>query len=211
MSKFAAPNGHTELLTGECFMRITKLLLATALIAGLPALANAESSSVTGTGVLNTNARLDFRIVVPKFLRFQVGSAGATIDLVEFSVPAANVGDGTDIARTNGGAVPVLLQSNNGNVSLTATTLGQLNNGAGENISFAEILSTSSDPNLNVPTLIDGGTSAAITVTPNVGTRVVNRTANWSFAYSNTNFVGAGSYGGVNVNNGRVTYTASLP
>jgi hypothetical protein len=96
-------------------------------------------------------------------------------------------------------------------VSVTATTLGQLNNGAGENISFAEILSTSSDPLFNVPTLLDGATSAAITVTPNVGTRVVNRTANWSFAYSNSNYVGAGSYGGVNVNNGRVIYTASLP
>ena len=36
-------------------------------------------------------------------------------------------------------------------------------------------------------------------------------TAYWSFAYSNSNFVGAGSYGGVNVNNGRVTYTAALP
>jgi hypothetical protein len=182
-------------------------LIALALASALPA--HAESDFQTGAGALNANARLDFRVVIPKYIRFQVGSAGATVDLVEFSVPAANVGD--DIARTNGGTVPVLLQSNNGNVSLTGTTLGQLNNGAGENISFAEILSTSSDPNLNVPTLVDGGTSAAITVTPNVGTRVVNRTANWSFAYSNTNFVGAGSYGGVNVNNGRVTYTAALP
>ncbi len=180
---------------------------------GLVALAPAfaESDFQTGGSALNANARLDFRIVVPKFIRFQVGSAGGTVDLVEFSVPAANVGDGSDIARTNGGAVPVLLQSNNGNVSLTGTTLGALNNGAGESISFAEILATSSDPNLNVPTLVDGGTSAAITVTPNVGTRVINRTASWSFAYSNTNPVGAGTYGGVNVNNGRVTYTAALP
>lgn len=184
-------------------------LLALGLAAALPAFA--ESDFQTGAGALNANARLDFRVVIPKFVRFQVGSAGATIDLVEFTVPAANVGDGTDIARTNGGAVPVLLQSNAGNVSLTGTTLGQLNNGAGENISFAEILSTSSDPNLNVPTLVDGAASAAVTVTPNVGAQVINRTANWSFAYSNTNFVAAGSYGGVNVNNGRVTYTASLP
>ncbi len=184
-------------------------LLCLAMTAAMPALA--ESDFQTGAGTLNANARLDFRVVIPKFIRFQVGSAGAVVDLVEFTVPAANVGDGTDIARTNGGAVPVLLQSNSGIVSLTGTTLGQLNNGGGENISFAEILSTSSDPNLNVPTLIDGGTSAAVTVTPNVGARVINRTANWSFAYSNSNFVGAGSYGGVNVNNGRVTYTASLP
>ncbi len=184
-------------------------LLCLAMTAAMPALA--ESDFQTGAGALNANARLDFRVVIPKFIRFQVGSAAATVDLVDFDVPATDVGNGTDIGRTNGGAVPVLLQSNNGNVSLTGTTLGQLNNGAGESISFAEILSTSSDPTFNVPTLIDGGTSAAITITPNVGTRVVNRTASWSFAYSNTNFVGAGSYGGVNVNNGRVTYTASLP
>jgi hypothetical protein len=183
-------------------------LLCLAMTAVMPV--HAESDFQTGAGALNANARLDFRVVVPKFIRFQIGSAGTVVDLVELSVPAANVGDGTDIARTNGGAVPVLIQSNNGNVSVTATTLGQLNNGSGENISFAEILSTSSDPLLGVPTLLNGATSAAITVTPNVGTRVVNRTANWSFAYSNTNFVGAGSYGGVNVNNGRVTYTAAL-
>lgn len=184
-------------------------ILALALVAALPA--HAESDFQTGAGALNANARLDFRVVIPKFIRFQVGSAGTVVDLVEFSVPAASVGNATPVARTNGGAVPVTLQSNNGNVSLTATTLGQLNNGAGENISFAEIVSTSSDPLLGVPTLLNGATSAAITVTPNVGTRVIDRTANWSFAYSNTNFVGAGNYGGVNVNNGRVTYTAALP
>lgn len=192
-------------------------VLAAAVVVGtlvsLGGVAHAESDFQTGAGALNANARLDFRIVIPKFVRFQVGSAGATVDLVDFDLTAsaANVGDGSDIARTNGGSVPVLLQSNNGNVSLTATTLGQLNNGAGENISFTEILSTSSDANLNVPTLVDGATSAAVTVTPNVGARVINRTANWSFAYSNSNFVGSGTYGGVNVNNGRVTYTAALP
>jgi hypothetical protein len=196
---------NTRILRGLAFTGLASLGLL------VLAPANAESDFQTGTGALNANARLDFRVVIPKFIRFQVGSAGTVVDLVEFSVPAANVGDGSDIARTNGGALPVLLQSNNGNVAVTATTLGQLNNGAGENISFAEILSTSSDPLFNVPTLLNGATSAAITVTPNVGTRVVNRTANWSFAYSNSNYVGAGSYGGVNVNNGRVTYTASLP
>lgn len=194
----------------------SRVVLAAAVLGAMTTfggVAHAESSFVTGAGALSANARLDFRVVIPKFVRFQVGSAGATVDLVDFDLTAsaANVGDGSDIARTNGGAVPVLLQSNNGNVSLTATTLGQLNNGAGENISFAEILSTSSDANLSVPVLVDGGTSAAITVTPNVGARVINRTANWTFAYSNTNFVGSGTYGGVNVNNGRVTYTAALP
>ena len=70
-------------------------LLCLAMAAVMPA--HAESDFQTGAGTLNANARLDFRVVIPKFIRFQVGSAGATIDLVEFSVPAANVGDGTDV------------------------------------------------------------------------------------------------------------------
>ena len=92
-------------------MRFTKTLLAAAVLAAVPMMANAESDFQTGAGALNANARLDFRVVVPKFLRFQVGSAAGVVDLVEFSVPAANVGDGTDIARTNGGAVPVCIQN----------------------------------------------------------------------------------------------------
>ena len=59
--------------------------------------------------------------------------------------------------------------------------------------------------------LVDAGVSADVTVTPNIGTKVVSRTANWTFAYSNTDVVGAGTYGGVNTNDGRVTYTASMP
>lgn len=173
--------------------------------------AHADSKFTTGAGAISAAPQLDFRVIIPKFIRFSVGTAvDGTVDLVEFTVPAANVGDGSNIARTNGAAVAVSLLSNGGNVTLTGTTTGVLTDGV-ENISFAEILSTSDSAGLNAPTLVDGAASAPLTITPNVGTKVVNRTANWSFAYSNTNFVGAGSYGGVNTNNGRVTYTASLP
>lgn len=173
--------------------------------------AHADSKFTTGAGAISAAPQLDFRVIIPKFIRFSVGTAvDGTVDLVEFTVPAANVGDTSDIARTNGGVVAVSLLSNGGNVTLTGTTTGALTDGV-ENISFAEILSTSDSAGLNAPTLVDGAASAPLTITPNVGTKVVNRTANWSFAYSNTNVVGAGSYGGVNTNNGRVTYTASLP
>ncbi len=172
--------------------------------------AHADSKFTTGTGTISAAPQLDFRVIIPKFIRFSVGTAtDGTVDLVEFTVPAASVGGGSDIARTNGGAVAVSLLSNGGSVTLTGTTTGALTDG-GENISFAEILSTSDSTGLNAPTLVDGAVSAPLTITPNVGTKVVNRTANWSFAYSNTNVVAAGSYGGVNTNNGRVIYTASL-
>lgn len=182
-------------------------------IAGIMPAAYADSDFQTGTGALTANTHLDFRIVIPKFLRFQVGSTGTTVDLVEFQVPAANVGNGTAVARTNGGTVPILLQGNAGNISLVGTTLGSMNTGPAptQTISYSEITSSSDNTNLNAPTLVDGAASAAISITPNVGTQVVNRTANWTFAYKNTNYVAAGTYGGVNVNNGRVTYTATLP
>lgn len=188
---------------------LTALLLACGAIVST---AQADSSFVTGAGAITATTNLDFRIIIPKFIRFQVGSAGATVDLVEFSVPAANVGNATPVARTNGGVVPVLLQGNGGNISLVGTTTGAggLTNGS-EFISYAEITSSSSNAQLNAPTLVDNAASATVTVTPNVGASVVNRTADWSFVYDNSNIVAAGTYGGVNINNGRVVYTASLP
>lgn len=188
---------------------LTALLFACGAIVST---AQADSSFVTGAGAITATTNLDFRIIIPKFIRFQVGSAGATVDLVEFSVPAANVGNATPVARTNGGVVPVLLQGNGGNISLVGTTTGAggLTNGS-EFISYAEITSSSSNAQLNAPTLVDNAASATVTVTPNVGASVVNRTADWTFVYDNSNIVAAGTYGGVNVNNGRVVYTASLP
>ncbi len=41
-------------------------------------------------------------------------------------------------------------------------------------------------------------------------TGVVNQSAAWTYSYANSVVVPAGTYGGVGVNNGRVTYTASV-
>ena len=48
------------------------------------------------------------------------------------------------------------------------------------------------------------------TLVPVAGS-ITNSTANWGFEFANTAVLAAGSYGGVNTNNGRVTYTASMP
>jgi hypothetical protein len=39
----------------------------------------------------------------------------------------------------------------------------------------------------------------------------VQRDAQWAYTYRNQTTPPPGSYGGVNTNNGRVTYTASVP
>jgi hypothetical protein len=189
----------------------------------LPTAAHAESHFVSAGGPLSVSARLDFQVFVPKILFLQVGTGAnytnnGTIDLIAFSVPGANIGDGTPVAATAGsgdvgnGVVSARVQGNNGTVTLTSTTTGPLSNGAGDTISFGQISAAASvwvsATALAHPTLVDGGTTS--TTVPAVG-KVVNRDARWTFTYLNSNVVAPGTYGGINVNNGRVTYTASMP
>lgn len=171
------------------------------LIAMTPAMA--ESDFDTGA-TPSADARVDFEINIPRFIRFQVGSAGATIDEVVFDVAAANVGDGSDVAATTNGTLAVSLTGNVGTISLDATTTAALTDGT-DDISWSEILTSSSDAALDVPAIVDAGTGAAESITANVGTRVVARTADWTFGYDNTDVVAAGTY------TGRVTFTAANP
>ncbi len=200
------------------------LVSAAILITLSPLGARAESNITTGAGSpLTATARLDFRITVPKVLFLQIGTgtnlaANGAINLIDFSVPAANVGDGTAIAATalsgdvGNGTISAKVIGNNGAVSLTSTTTGALSNGT-DTISFAQIGTTvatwTSATALTPPTFVDGGTSATVTV-PAAG-KIVNRDARWTFTYLNTAAVPPGTYGGVNTNNSRVTYTASMP
>jgi hypothetical protein len=194
----------------------TKTVLALAI--AMPLAASAESNFVTGAGALSANARLDFRIIIPKVLFLQVGTGAyftnnATVNLVDFDMSGtpANVGNGVAVASTPA-SVAVRVVGNNGNITLNATTLGALGNGAGDTISYTQITGTSDNANLNHPAaFVDGGTSANVTIVPNIGTKVTDRSANWSFTYANTAVPPPGTYGGVNTNNSRVTYTASMP
>jgi len=95
---------------------------------------------------------------------------------------------------------------------LTSTTVGALGNGLGDTVSFGQIATasavlTSATP-LTAPALADGATSS--TTVPAAG-KIVNRDAKWTFSYLNATIVPPGTYGGVNANNSRVTYTASMP
>lgn len=184
--------------------------LAAALAA--PIGASAESSFQTGVGALSANARVDFQITIPRFLALRVGTSGAPIDLVSFTVPAANVGNATPVAGTGGdlggGSVTASVLGNGGNVTLQATTGGPIGNGGAGTISWSEITTSSSNPSLPAPVLANGA-SAGVAVGATSG--VVNQTATWTYSYANSNVIEAGTYGGVNTNNSRVTYTASLP
>ncbi len=194
-------------------------VLAATAAAFVPQAAFAETVVDTASP-FSAAPRIDFRIIIPGFLRFRVGTAGATIDQITFdmtSTPGA-VGDSTTVAGTGGDAAGtganVLVQANNGQVTITETnssaTLG-LGTGtpADGYISYGQITTLSTDvPNFPSPTLSNagGGTSAPLL---NAG-KVTNRTAVWNYTYSNATIPSAGTYGG-SANGGRVTYTATTP
>jgi hypothetical protein len=196
-------------------MSLTRKLGAAAVVAALlaPVGAQAESTSATGAGVLSTSARVDFQITIPRFVALRVGAIGAGIDMVSFAPTAAVVGTSAPIAGTGGnlggGAVTATVLGNGGSVSLGAnTTATGISNGAGSTISWTQITTASSNPSLGAPVLLDG-VAAPVAVTAAGG--IVNQTATWTYSYANTVVPAAGTYGGVGINDGRVTYTASLP
>ncbi len=190
---------------------------------GAPMLVHAESNVQNGAGALTATGHVDFRVTVPKVLFLQVGTGTSlatnpTINLIDFVVPAANVGDATVINATaasgdlGSGTVTAKVLGNNGNVTLTSTTVGALGNGAGDTISYSQIATAAavltSATALAAPALADATTT---TVTVPATGKIVNRDARWTFSFLNSALVPPGTYGGVNVNNSRVTYTASMP
>ena len=187
---------------------------ALALAMAAPLMASAESQLVTGAG--SAVARLDFRVIVPRVLFLAVGAGAAgfanntTIDTVTFdytSNPAA-VGTNAPAGVVNGNVVPVRVVGNNGQVSLAASTTGALTNATADTIAWSEISAISSLPALPSPTIPNTGAGAASNVTLSSGTKITDRTANWTFSYANSAVVAPGTYG---TTNGRVTYTASMP
>ena len=144
----------------------------------------------------------------------------SSVNLITFSVPAASVGNGTAVAATAGsgdignGTVTARVFGNGGTaVSLSASNGGALSDGSGNTISWAQITTTASAlagvPTLLNPITLVNGASTPVSLTAVSG--VVNQGAQWTYSYANTATPVGGTYGGVNTNNGRVTYTATLP
>ena len=207
--------------------KLNKLVLkgAVAVALAAPFIANAESSINTGAGSpITASARLDFQITIPKVLFLQVGSGtnmgtNATINQIAFTVPAANVGDSSVISASAGsgdlgnGTVTAKVLGNNGTITFTSTTTGALSNGT-DTISYSEIntavANLTSATALSAPALADAATTT-VTLTPAVGSKVISQDAKWTYTYKNTTVAAPGTYGGVNTNNSRVVYTASMP
>ena len=208
-----------------------KLILWSAMgLAGLSTTAAQAESTFTNMPVTNSTAtaRLDFSIVIPQVLFLRVGTSSgnfatdATVDSVVFTVPAANVGDGSVIAGTGGdlagGAVTVRVYGNGGNISLNSSVTGPLTNATADTIPWSQV-SVAATP---LAAATAGYTNAAIThpafsATTGNGTattltavnRVVRVEGRWTYSYLNAAAVPGGTYGATVAGNGRVTYTAT--
>jgi hypothetical protein len=210
----------------------TSIALKSLLGAGaltLPLMAFAESNVQTGAaaGSPGATVHVDFSVVIPKILYLRVGtgstySSGAltsvnTVDLITFSPAAGTVGNGTAVAGTGGdltgGVETAAIVSNSGNVTLNATASGALSDGNGDSIPFTQITTAAttltSTTQLPAPVLSNGTSSNVVLTAP--ATKLIVQDAKWTYSYANTSNVPAGTYGGVNVNNSRVVYTATMP
>ena len=196
---------------------------------GLPLLAAAESNVQTGAATASpgATAHVDFQVTIPKVLYLRVGTgssyttgalaANATVDQIQFAPTAANLGNGTAVAGTGGdltgGVETAAVVSNSGNVTLNATAAGALSNGAGDSIAFTQITTTSttltSATALPAPVLTNGTSANVVLTAP--AAKVISQDAKWTFAYANATVPAAGTYGGVNTNNSRIVYTATMP
>ena len=203
-----------------CVLRIAFLIAVWT--ATVPAHAESQFNTAAGAPT-SASARLDFAVVVPKVLYLRVGTgteytSNAANNLISFVVPAAQLGNGTPLGATavsgdlGNGTVTARVLGNNGDVTLTSNTLGPMGNGVGDIIAYSQITTTATALTtasvLPVVGLASGNTT---TVTVPAVNGVVNRDARWNYTYANSAVVAPGTYGGVNVNNGRVTYTASMP
>ena len=198
------------------------------LVVGLiatPCTSQAESSMQTGPAGLTATTHVDFKITIPKFLFLRVGTGTGTalggygtqgtVNRIRWTPAAAQLGTGS-LAGTGGdlagGVETAVVVGNNGNVTLSSTTNGPLTDVGGDTISYNTINTTATHnttaTTLAAPALLDGATT---TITLPAINKVVQQDAKWAYTYANSTIPAAGTYGGVNVRNGRVTYTASVP
>lgn len=185
------------------------------LILALSGAVGAEEAAQSGTSP-SVAVHLDFSITVPKFLFFQVGSPGATIDHIQFAPTPDNAGNGTAIPGTGGNArlgaaTSARVRSNAGQVTLTESNNSGgagLGDGSGRFIGYAQLRLNSDDSNLPAPVLSDaGGNTAQLTL--NTG-ELTDRSATWDALYLNAEVHEPGLYG-TSDHGGRVSFTAATP
>lgn len=136
-------------------------------------------------------------------LQLRVGSPGATVDTVAFSVPSAALGNGQPIQGTPGIEVEARFRSpppKSSPAQLTVDSSQPLIAG-GQTLPFTEFYWESSNPGEIPSGSFSGSPAQLITVIP----PPQRHTATLTFYFENDEIFGAGTYSGT------VTYTLSQP
>ena len=175
----------------------------------------------------SVQVELEYEIVIPRVLYFRVGTAGNTIDTVEFDVgqtlgagndmvkstPGLPLGNGAPIAATSSnaggqGVIPVEIRANVGNVSIH-TTVSNAQGLVGDNghfLNYDQIKTDSSDSASFPAPVLANSSIAPVAIAPSgFGGHVTIRNAEWTYTYLNQTTPAAGVY------TGTVTYTATSP
>jgi hypothetical protein len=186
------------------FAVVTTFCLATPCI-----MAESTTSTARVGSTFSASARLRLTVVIPRFLSFQVGTRGDTVDTLSFEPEPDRVGDGTVVSATGGNAAAgsgarVKLRSNAGQIILTVNNDGGAGGlGSRGAISLAEISTLSDTPQLAAPVLTDAGGS--VSRPPVIRGKVTDLAAIWRYEYENRHAVNPGTY------RAEITYTAASP
>jgi DNA-binding transcriptional regulator LsrR (DeoR family) len=144
-------------------------------------------------------------------------TANPAVDLITFTPALATLGSGTAVAGTGGdltgGVETAAIVTNSSAVSLTATATGALTDGNANTIPYTQVTTAASALTatytlLPAPVLANG-VSAPVTLTA-AANKTITADAKWTYSYANAAVVPAGTYGGVNTNNSRIVYTATV-
>lgn len=161
---------------------------------------------VDRTAPYRVDGPIDIELRLGAFLYLQIGSTGSTVDTVGFDLTNENVGDGVPIDAITPD-ITVIVRSNHGAITLGALSDGTqgLVNDTGGSLSYSQILTTTSNPGLPAPTLVDGTSGTVNIVANQFNGFVTEQRALWKYQLANSVIAPAGTYGG------GVTYTASTP
>jgi hypothetical protein len=170
----------------------------------------ADQATCNSAGCTTANLPVTFTIVIPAFLRLQVGAVGSNADVQwATAVTSANIGTGQVNADTvtNGGAgaglVAYALVSNvsANDATITATGSAAAFTSGGNSIPYTDVNATANGTTGAAVALPVPGTPT--TVTPTSG--LINRAGTWQYFYLNNTIYPAGSY------TGTINYTATQP
>ena len=177
------------------------LMVFLTIVAALGTTEMAWAESRLQAGGASPQARLDFRITLPTLLYLQIGTTGATVDRITFTLN--NIPGTGAVQGTSSGTYPVPVRAagfvpRGQTMTIRANSSVPLTNGS-ENIRFDNIRWTATG----------NFTSGRFNDTANQSVRSWtgsgNRTGTYRFYYDNDEYHGSGTY------NGQVTYTLSSP